>query len=159
MLEGYVGIHDGLVAIPPETEVQAADWLYHGCSLQLSRPIDYRTLSHLSNSQVADHQCCHGTLLDTIYFDQLPKKMKQSILLSGKTPNDFFGWGVHIVEGPNKPVIARFVAGIVLISSVVALVYDLVRHENGFGFATGQWIVAVLSTGLAALYFHMEDIG
>jgi hypothetical protein len=153
----HVGIYDGPLAIPPESEVKAANWHYHGCPLKPSRPIDRRTFFHFFYSHIDDHQVSNSVLPETLYYDRLPKKMNQSIL-SGSGPDDIFGWGVHIIEGPNKPVIAWFVAAIIVISFVVAFVYDLVRHNADSGFAIGQWIVAVLSAVLVALYFHLEDI-
>lgn len=153
----HVGIYNGPMTIPPETEVKAKSWHYHGCPLKPSRPIDRRTFFHLFYSHVDDHQSCNTAIPPRLYLDRLPKKLNRSIL-SAKTPEDIFGWGVHIIEGPNKPMIAWLATAIIFISFIVALVYDLARHNDDSGFAIGQWIVAVLSAVLTAVYFHMEDL-
>ena len=67
------------------------------------------------------------------------------------------GWGVHIIEGPNKPLIAWLATGILVSSFVVSLVYDIVLNNRESGFAIGQWMVAVLATILTAVYFHLAD--
>lgn len=69
-----------------------------------------------------------------------------------------FGWGIHVIEGPNKPVLAALVAGILTVSFVVSVVYDLCTGNTDSGFAIGQWLVAVLSAVLSAVYFHLQDL-
>lgn len=65
-----------------------------------------------------------------------------------------FDWGVHIVEGPHKAVLALQAAAFVIASLVTSIVYDVTIHETESGFAKGQWMVGVLSGLLAAIHFH-----
>ena len=65
---------------------------------------------------------------------------------------------MHIIEGPNKPLLAWLATGILILSFVISLVYDVVFKNKESGFAIGQWIVAVLATALTAMYFHLADI-
>jgi len=67
-----------------------------------------------------------------------------------------FGWGIHIIEGPNKPVLAVLVAVILLLSFAVSVIYDISTGNTDSGFAIGQWMVAMLSAVLSAIYFHLQ---
>lgn len=69
-------------------------------------------------------------------------------MLNVTSAKDVFGWGVHVIEGPNKPLLAWSAAAILVIGFVVALAYDIALHNADSGFAIGQWMVAVLSTAL-----------
>lgn len=68
------------------------------------------------------------------------------------------GWGVHIIEGPNKPLLAWLATAILVLSFAVSLSYDIGFKNKESGFAIGQWMVAVLATALTAVYFHLADI-
>lgn len=69
-----------------------------------------------------------------------------------------FGWGVHVIEGPNKPVLAILVAIILVVSFVVSVLYNILTGNIDSGFAIGQWMVGVLSAILAAVYFHLQEL-
>ena len=68
------------------------------------------------------------------------------------------GWGVHIVEEPNKPLLAWLATVILVLSFAVSLSYDVAVKNKESGFAIGQWMVAVLTTSLTAVYFHLADL-
>jgi hypothetical protein len=65
-----------------------------------------------------------------------------------------FGWGIHIIEGPNKPVLALLVAVIITLSFATSVTNHVYMHNTDSGFAIGQWIVGTLTTILAAIYYH-----
>lgn len=152
-----VGIYESPLAIPPETEVKARAWEYFKCPMDPLPPIDRRTFYHLFYSNLEDHSPSGSVVRDMMYYNRLPKKLNASIL-AGPSAGDGFGWGVHIIEGPNKPVIAWFTAIILFVSFLVALLYDILRQNADSGFAIGQWVVAVLTAVMTATYFHLEDI-
>lgn len=68
-----------------------------------------------------------------------------------------FGWGVHIIEGPNKVALswATFIG--LCLSFVVSIFYSKLMNTQEQGFGIGQWMVAVLATGMAALYFQWVE--
>jgi len=146
------GIYQKPNAIPPVDEVRSGRWLYRDCPMDPLPPIDTRTFFHYFWKH-ADHPVS----CDKIFYDRLPKKLVTSMLRQSKGGTLNLGWGVHIIEGPNKPLIAWMVTAIVAASFAVALVYDIVRKNPDSGFGIGQWLVAVLTTALTALYFHLQD--
>jgi hypothetical protein len=46
---------------------------------------------------------------------------------------------------------------VLLMSFVVSVVYNVKMKTQEQGFGIGQWIVAVLTTMLAALYFRLKN--
>ena len=152
-----VGIYDGPMVIPPEAEILAERWHHYQSPLDPLPPIHRRTFYHFSNSKPHDHVRTGNAAFDLMFYDRLPKKLNSSILTAQSTDGNF-GWGIHIIEGPNKSIIAWLVAAVITISFVVAVMYDIIRDNADSGFAIGQWLVAALSAVLTGLYFHLEDI-
>lgn len=87
----------------------------------------------------------------------MPKKLGTSVLNQSDASKLQLGWGVHIIEGPNKPVLAWSVAAVLVVSLSVSVVYDVTMKSGESGFAIGQWLVGVLATVLAAVYFHLSE--
>ena len=107
----------------------------------------------------ASHPASSGSeAFDSLFFNRLPKKLGDSILKQTDPGYLQLGWGVHIIEGPNKPLLAWLATGILVLSFVVSLTYDIVFKNKESGFTIGQWMVAVLGTGLTAVYFHLADM-
>ena len=92
-----------------------------------------------------------------IFCDRLPKKLGSSITSAAANNEQIFGWGIQIIEGPNKFVLALLAAAILVTSLVTAIVYDVVMHNADSGFGIGQWMVDVFTALLAATYFHFQE--
>jgi hypothetical protein len=149
-----VGIYNGPVCIPPESEVAAGAYHYYGCPLKPDLPMDRRTFYHF----LWNHSSHPNSPRDNLFwYRRLPKKLKSGMLANGSA-EDAFGWGVHIVQGPNKPMLAWATVAIVVLSFVVSLVYNQLSNAKDSGFALGQWMMAVGATSLAAVYFHLEAV-
>jgi hypothetical protein len=54
------------------------------------------------------------------------------------------GWGIHIIEGPNKFAIYCATLCIILISGLVAILWAVIRHDIQGGFGIGAWMTSVL---------------
>lgn len=149
-----VGIFDGPRCIPPESEVKAGNYHYYQCPLNPALPMDRRTFYHF----LWNHSTHPNSPRDNLFwYRRLPKKLKSGMLANGNA-EDAFGYGVHIVQGPNKPMIAWATVAIVILSFVVSLVYNQLSNARDSGFALGQWMMAVGGTSLAAVYFHLEAV-
>lgn len=115
-------------------------------------PMDSRTFLHYFYEHKA-----HSQLRSAKFVHRLPKKLGESLTRS-IAPEEFReGWGVHIMEGPNKVAICWALMIVLLVSFGVSLGYDLITKTGDSGFAIGQWIVAALTVALSALYFSLED--
>ena len=92
----------------------------------------------------------------TLFSDRLPKKLGDSMTLQTNADKLMFGWGIHIIEGPNKHMLSILVAVLLTLSFAISVSYDVCTGNADSGFAIGQWIVAVLSAVLMAVYFHLQ---
>ncbi|KAK3704978.1 hypothetical protein LTR37_013495 [Vermiconidia calcicola] len=156
---GYqTGIYEKPLAVPPAAEVRDEKYHYHECPLDPLPPIDSRTFFHYFWEH-ASHPVTSGSqAFDSLFFNRLPKKLGSSILVQTDLGKLQLGWGVHIIEGPNKPLLAWLATAILVLSFVISVSYDVGTKNRESGFAIGQWMVAVLATALTAVYFHLADI-
>jgi hypothetical protein len=136
----------------PSEDVVASKRYEYNLQPPVPPPIDSRTFLH--------HFWKHGAHLQSTsarYVDRLPKKLGESLVRSLGTDELREGWGIRIMEGANKPAICFALLLVLVASFGVSLGYDLVMKTGDSGFAIGQWMVAVLTVGLSALYFSLED--
>ncbi|KAF2185911.1 HET-domain-containing protein [Zopfia rhizophila CBS 207.26] len=154
-----VGIYGQPLVIPPEDEVKAERYHYEECPLKVQPPMDYRTFLHYMNKHKhGDPTKPTGISLhsDAIFLKRLPKKVGTSILASQQSTLQF-GWGVHIIEGPNKVALSWTTFFGLALSFAVSMLYCHFWHTQEQGFAIGQWMVAVLGAAMAALYFQWAE--
>ncbi|KAF2422384.1 hypothetical protein EJ08DRAFT_481465 [Tothia fuscella] len=148
-----VGIfRDKKLAVPPVGEVSAGRYHYYECPLEPEEPIDHRTFLHY----FWKHESHHNDPCD-FWLNRMPKKLHESILKQSAATGPQMGWGVHIIEGPNKPVIACIFAFFVILSFLVSVICAIVMKTQESGFGIGQWMVAALSAMATAFYFHLTE--
>lgn len=131
---------------PPEDMIVTKKYEYN------PPPIDSRTFLH----HFWKHKK-HSKSTSARYVGRLPKKLGESLLSYLREAEQREGWGIHIIEGPNKPVICCVLLIVLMMSFITAAVYDAVIKNGDSGFAIGQWMVAALTVALSALYFSLED--
>jgi hypothetical protein len=103
-----------------------------------------------------------GDHAEDTWLKRLPKKLNESVLAelgqdATTDPNLAFGWGVHILEGPNHGVLGLLlVIGVVLAFTISGLVVGLAEtQEQGFG--VGNFLLTILACIMAALYFQLQE--
>jgi hypothetical protein len=91
----------------------------------------------------------------------MPKKLGRSLLDIRRTSEiekDVVGWGVHIIEGPNRARITLLTVVVVGVSLIVPLIYTVMTKDISGGYAIGAWIVAAWTAILTALFYQwMEE--
>lgn len=115
-------------------------------------PIDSRTFLHYFYKHDT-----HSQSTSAKYVNRLPKKLGDSLTRSLGVDDLREGWGIHIIEGPNKVAICWALMLVLVASFGVSIGYDLITGSGDSGFAIGQWMVAALTVALSALYFSLED--
>ncbi|KAK4952821.1 transcriptional regulator swi6 [Elasticomyces elasticus] len=147
-----IGIHEQPMSLPPPIEVQQLRYHYDCGSMKTLPPMAAQTFFHYLWDHVPAPHC------DVLqWFYRLPKKLGTS-LLQLKAPHEVSeGWGVMIVEGPNKAALAWLVTASLLMSLMFGVVYDVVIRNKDSGFAVAQWMVAVLASAITAVYFHLAE--
>ena len=144
-----VGLRDGPLALPPKEELDNRTYQYF-CPYPLGPPpMTSQEFLHYFNYHAQGHP-------ESIYLERLPKKL--GVPLTGaQLQSTAHGWGIHIIEGPNRVLLTWCCVGILIISFVISLVYAVVMKTQEQGFGIGQWMVATLSAMLMALYFQWEE--
>jgi hypothetical protein len=148
----HVGFFDPDVdPLPPETELVEKRWEYY-LNPNVPPPIDARTFLHY----FWKHRD-HAESTRKCYVERLPKKLGHSLLSEFDLDELRRGWGIHIIEGLNKPLISWTIFVIILLSLAVSLAYNRVAKTTDSGFSIGQWMIAAFSVALSAAYFTLED--
>jgi hypothetical protein len=135
-------------SIPPVEEVlQKKNYHYSPCPMDIEETL-------LSN-QFIHELLTAGPHLDRYWIDSIPKKLNDKLLYnSGCRP---FGWGVHIVEGPNWLALYLFALGFVTLSGILAVVYSALTKDVSSGFAVGAYVVTVLTLAATLQYLKFEQ--
>jgi hypothetical protein len=130
---------DDAPSIPPAIEVAANNYSYDPCPID-EPPMDSRTFFHHFYAPASDHP-------DSMWAPRLPWKLGPSL---GPMKH---GWGVHIEEQPDWPLLSAFLCLGLLISGVVAGIYGWKMGDAQTGVAIGTWLTAVLGLGTSAIFF------
>jgi hypothetical protein len=110
-----------------------------------------------------------GEHTETTWLNRLPKKLNTSLLMEtlqsgqqnqGDETMDqdlAFGWGIHIIDGPNHGALGLVLAVGVAITFVVSgMVVGFAKtQEQGFG--VGNFLLAILASAMVAVYFQLQD--
>ena len=140
------------IEIPPEVEVKEGRYHYYECPLQQMPPMDTRTFFHY----FWDHTS-HAPTNDLTFHDRLPKKLGCSLLMASSATPLTMGWGVHIIEGVNWPLLPWIVVIILAVTLVVAAVYDTLSQGQESGFTIGQLVFSLLMALLSSLVSYVVD--
>ncbi|KAI0151779.1 hypothetical protein GGR57DRAFT_172790 [Xylariaceae sp. FL1272] len=159
-----VGIYAKPSAIPPPEEVKKQAYHYFECPLESLPPIPANVFLHyLRCAQREDWSIKHPAAhQENVFLQRLPKKMGASIwqqptISTTASQAISYGWGVHIIEGPNKKTMSLLLILGTLFSFLTSVLFVILAHSQEQGFGIGQWILAVLAEVLAALYFHFSE--
>jgi hypothetical protein len=113
-----------------------------------------------------------GEHTEDIWLRRLPKKLKESVRLEMKRANSadqqdsqsaimdpdlVFGWGVHIIDGPNHAVLGILLAVGIAVAFVISgfIVGFAKTQEQGFG--VGNFLLTIMASTMAAIYFQLQD--
>jgi hypothetical protein len=153
------GVHTHRVDIfdnnsfPPPDEVDEKRYHYFPCPLALLPPMP----RHSFFQYYRQRRNCHPQ--STFFINRLPKKLGTSMtVLSKNNPSGLeFGWGIHIIERPNRSAIAALYAGLFVLGLIFAVSYNAYMGTSDSALTYGLWIVATLAVALSAVYFHLVD--
>lgn len=71
--------------------------------------------------------------------------------------DDVRGWGILIIEGPNKVAMTWLTGIVVTLSGVVSVVYAVVKNDVSGGFAIGAYVIAFWVAWMTAFYFQWKE--
>jgi hypothetical protein len=140
-------------SLPPDIEVDEKHYHYSGYYSTERLPMHRDVFcQYYRQRQNFDPQ-------SAVFLNRLPKKLGTSMtVLADKNPREFkCGWGMHIVEGPNKPVLAALVTSFLVLGVVFFASLNAYLGISGRPFMGGLWLGIALAWALFALYVHIED--
>lgn len=153
--------------IPPIAEVIAERYHYHECPLENLPPIPSNVFLHYlscarKKSWLGEVPGAHD---ETYFLDRLPKKVHYSIFdglatrgTSSASNSIAFGWGVHILEGPNHATLSLALGIGVMLSFVISLVVLGIAETQEQGFGIGQYLLALVTCVMGTLYFKLQEL-
>lgn len=136
-------------SFPPEEEVKTkGNYLYTPCPIDIEDPF--------LNNQFIHELLTPGPHLDRYWVDSFPKKLNGKLeYISGQRP---FGWGIHIVEGPNWYAFAFLACTIVTLSGVLSVIYAILRQDISSAFGMGSYIISVLALFVTLAYLNWQQV-
>lgn len=136
--------------IPPPADIYAKRYHYYPCPLPCLPPMP----SKLFYRYFWKHPTCCSR--STTWIDRLPKKLGDS--LAAINDNGLHhGWGIHIVEGPRKSLVAIISGTAVVLSGMVAVIHNAQTHNKDTGFTIAAWLLSATAVLLAALVFYLSQ--
>ncbi|KAF3025503.1 hypothetical protein E8E14_007646 [Neopestalotiopsis sp. 37M] len=149
------GIHAKPAEYPPDWELQQRRYHYHTPKLMMPPHVFLHYLYRARLKVWGDHA-------NDTWLKRLPKKLNESMLAvkaSERDPNAdlVFGWGVHILDGPNHAVLGFLLAaGLVITFAISCLVLGIAKtQEQAFG--VGSYLIAIVVALMSAVYFKLQD--
>ncbi|CAN9332493.1 unnamed protein product [Alternaria alternata] len=152
------GIHKKPDEFPPQEELD--EKRYHYLCPRIRMPVNvFLHYLHRARWNI------WGEHMENIWLQRLPKKLDRDLIAEaqqakGNAPANedlAFGWGVHIIEGPNHAVLGLLLAiGVVVAFVVSGMIVGFAKtQEQGFG--VGNFLLAILASTMTAVYFQLQD--
>ena len=114
-----VSILEKPLALPLEEEFIGKHYQYQPYPLKPPTPIRSNVFVHYLNS-AAKHP-------RSVWMDRLPKKLQESIQNSSEPLP--IGWGIHIIEGPNRPAIFWMLVLFVCLSLLASFMWTVLKRD------------------------------
>lgn len=138
---GYVSITDRPNSMPPKTA------------------IDYDFIPQPMPPQVFIHYLLHGdgdlSPNRHTWLPRLPQRLNGKVLHCGEAAE---GWGIHVVEGPNRVAIFWVIILTALAGVLMSALWSSIRGDIQGGMGLGALIVALPSVLMTAFLFRLEAI-
>jgi hypothetical protein len=90
-----------------------------------------------------------------VWLPRLPMRLNSRVI-DGIEPA--YGWGIHVIEGPNREVIFWIVMATILASVVASVLWSSLQSDIQGGTGLGALIVALPPAILAAFVFRLGTI-
>ncbi|KAF4441069.1 hypothetical protein F53441_12140 [Fusarium austroafricanum] len=162
-----VCVNSGQHAVRLVEEVTDARYHYYECPLKVLPPMPAGVFLHYLSCAKRKNWMCEApeAHAEGFFLQRLPKKVHHSILDEQKTCGNLesstaiaFGWGVHILEGPDHGTLSIALGLGILLSLVISLMICGVAGTQEQGFGIGQFLLAVIACMMTALYFKLQEL-
>lgn len=89
------------------------------------------------------------------WLPRLPKRKEKRVIDCDEA---CFGWGMHVIEGPNRVVIFWIMMTTIFASVLTGVLWSALRNDVQGGTWMGALVVALPSAILTAFLFRFEGI-
>lgn len=89
------------------------------------------------------------------WLPRLPKRKGKRVIDCNEACT---GWGIHVIEGPNREVIFWILMITIMASVVAGVLWSTLRHDVQAGTGIGALVVALPSAILTAFLFRFEAV-
>lgn len=147
---------------PPDCTICAPDTIVKSRQYEAHLQSPARIHPPISADAFLHYWQCYATersLQRAKWLNRLPKKLDkklEDLRRTTPTENDVFGWGVHVIEGPNTALIAFSTFIMLLLSGGISLAYSIWKSDVSGGFAIGAYTVAIWVAIITTLYFQWK---
>lgn len=90
-----------------------------------------------------------------VWLPRLPMRLNNRVI-DGSEPG--YGWGIHVIEGPNREVVFWIVMATILASILASVLWSSIQGDIQGGTGIGALIVALPPSILAAFLFRLGSI-
>ena len=159
------GIHKKPDEFPPQEELDSKNYHYMCPKIRMPVKVFLHYLHRARWNIWGEHT-------EDIWLQRLLKRLNESVLAevqqneankqpdgqeAATDPHLAFGWGVHIIDGPNHAVLGLLLFFRIAVAFVVSgmIVGFAKTQEQGFG--VGNFLLAILASVMAAVYFQIQD--
>ncbi|KAF3063117.1 hypothetical protein CFAM422_010241 [Trichoderma lentiforme] len=122
-----------------------------------SNSIDYEFIPPPMPPEVFVHYLEHGDgdLSPNRYtwLPRLPKRRNHKVVDCGEATE---GWGIHVIEGPNRAAVFWIVMATISISVLASVLWTTLKGDIQGGMGLGALIVALPPAIMAAFLFRLE---
>jgi hypothetical protein len=132
-------------SIPPS---DTRDYKYSPVPLQPLPPMPAEVFLHYF--QYGDAENVHRS---SYWLQRLPTRLEARIVDAPEIP--VWGWGIYIVEGPNRPVIFWITVITIFSSILAAILWSSLQEDIQGGTALGSLIIAMPTVVMAAFLFKL----
>ncbi|KAI1323655.1 hypothetical protein F5Y16DRAFT_383060 [Xylariaceae sp. FL0255] len=143
----YVSICSRPDSIPPE---DFDDYEYYPKPLKPLLPMPAEIFIHYLEHGEGDLNPVRND-----WLPRLPKRLDKRVIDCNEA---CLGWGMHIIEGPNREVIFWIAMVTILASVLTSVLWSTLRGDVQGGTGLGALIVALPPAILAAFLFRLEGI-
>ena len=147
------GIHQKPDVFPPDEEVKQQRYHYLVPKVVMPKNVFLHFLHRARWNVWGEHK-------EDVWLKRLPKKLNESLRAStgGQTdPDLLFGWGVHIINGPNHAALWLLLAIGICITLVVSLIILGAAKTQEQAFGVGNYLLTIIVCIMAAAYFQLMD--
>jgi hypothetical protein len=89
------------------------------------------------------------------WLPRLPKRKETRVIDCGEA---CFGWGIHVIEGPNRNVISWIMVVTISAGALTGVLWSALKNDVQGGTGMGALIVALPPAFLTAILFRIGGI-